>query len=111
MTPEKRAELLHYAADNPDARFISKEFNTNYGLIYPTEPNVTHDIKTVTCNEYFDDWEIYEEPKDEVSYDYVRVGRFKTLDETKDNASLCGGEKYIKITKSPNGEVKVEIVK
>jgi hypothetical protein len=58
MTNEKRAKLLHHAADNPKARFVCEE----YGFITPVS------IKFVLENTNID-WEIYEEPKDEVSYD------------------------------------------
>jgi hypothetical protein len=107
MTPEKRAKLLHYAADNPDARFISKRLNVNYGF----EDTHTFDLEYLIYSLEFDDWEIYEEPKDEVSYDYVRVGRYKTLKVAKDFAMSYDDPTMVKITKSPNGEVKVEVVK
>jgi hypothetical protein len=48
MTPEKRKELLHYAANNPNARFTCKEwFNC--------------DIASVTASPELD-WEIVKEP-------------------------------------------------
>jgi hypothetical protein len=108
MTNEKRAKLLHYAADNPDARFISKRFNLDHGYAKKHLSDVSY---LTRYYEVYDDWEIYEEPKDEVSYDYVRVGRFQTLEKVKEAGSYYDKLEYIKITKSPNGEIKVEVVK
>jgi hypothetical protein len=107
MTPEKRAKLLHHAADNPDARFISKRLNVNYNLA----DTYAVDFNYLINNQQFDDWEIYEEPKDEVSYDYVKFGLYNNVDDMF--SSLMNKNDYyaIKITKSPNGEVKVEVVK
>jgi hypothetical protein len=103
MTPEKRKELLHYAADNPDARFVSIKF-INDGGCSPAY------LETMIKWHGYDDWEIYHEPKDEVSYDFVYIGAYKTKEDirilTENNPSRIP----IKITKSSNGEVKVEIV-
>jgi hypothetical protein len=100
MTPEKRAELLHYAADNPDARFKSGSWTG------------TGDIEDVFRFIHYD-WEIYHEPKDEVSYGIARRHLFfLSLEEVTAYITHCKltGLLIIKHTKSPNGEVKVEVV-
>jgi hypothetical protein len=103
MTPEKRAELLHYAADHPDALFVSKDFTAKVGYKLAS-------FAMMIMWRAYDDWEIYQEPKDEVSYDYVHISRYETeegvFSTIKGNA-LCIP---IKITKSSNGKVKIEIV-
>jgi hypothetical protein len=103
MTPEKRAELLHYAADHPDAMFMSKKFTAKVGYKLAS-------FEMMIKWHGYDDWEIYHAPKNEVSYDYVHIGRYETKEDvfsTIKGNSLCIP---IKITKSSNGDVKVEIV-
>ena len=55
MTPEKRKELLHYAAENPNAKFAyenkSATFGASYVLAYPHY-----------------DWEIVKEPVVMINY-------------------------------------------
>jgi hypothetical protein len=101
MTPEKRAELLHYAADHPYARFICKRF---FG-----SKSCTYDIMFVLGN-LCDDWEIYHEPKEEVSYAFVKKGNFTTKEQVLDAIKYYDGYTPIKITKSSDGKVKVEVV-
>jgi hypothetical protein len=64
MTPEKRKELLHYAAENPDARFLTKNFNG----CDQCEGN----IEAVLARPHYD-WEIVKEPVVTVEY-YSRDG-------------------------------------
>lgn len=104
MTEHKYANLLRYAANNADARFISKKFNETHGY----DSKKTFCIETACINFGWGDWEIYAESKDEVSYDFVRVGAY--LDKELMLKEIRGLSSYIpiKITKSPNGKVKVE---
>ena len=105
MTEHKYANLLRYSANNADARFISKKFNETHGY----DSKKTFCIETACINFGWGDWEISVEPQDKVSYDYVRVGKYETLDAAKARMpyeNSC----VLKITKSPNGEVKVEVV-
>jgi hypothetical protein len=97
MTPEKRAELLHYSADNPKAKFVCKRFISSY------------DIKFV-LNNLNEDWEIYQEHTEEVSYAVVKKGTFTTKEQVLDAIKFYDSHIPIKITKSSNGEVKIEIV-
>ena len=106
MTEHKYAHLLRYAADNADARFISKEYNNFHGYCEDNRSTISE-----VCNyHWLADWEISVEPQDEVSYDHVRVGAYLDKELMLKETSWSSSYIPIKITKSPNGKVKVEVV-
>jgi hypothetical protein len=106
MTPEKRAELLHYAADHPDAMFMSKKFTAKVGYKLAS-------FEMMIKWHGYDDWEIYHEPKDEVRYGLVRSHLFfDSLEEVNEYIATCNLTDLliIKHTVPPNGKVKVEVL-
>lgn len=57
MTQHKYADLLRYAADNADAKFMSETYNERYG----NGDNI-EEIYVVLRHDDYDDWQIYKEP-------------------------------------------------
>ena len=63
MTQHKYADLLRYAADNADAKFVSDTCNNIIGY------KDTYPITNV-LNTEFNDWQIYKEPVTETVWYY-----------------------------------------
>jgi hypothetical protein len=78
MKPHKYAELLRYAADNADARFMSETYRENYrGYVFT--------IEKVILNTHINDWEIYKEPVTEVCYYRHRLRDFIRFEPDLEN--------------------------
>ncbi len=67
MAQHKYAHLLKIAAENSEAKFISKQFNKNFD--HAEGSNFS--INTVLTAEFYDDWQEYKEP--ELTYQYYQL--------------------------------------